>query len=174
MYIETEKIIIRSFELNDVESYIKMASDGSLYEIFGDCKNCYKWMKDWIKKTIALDKEDNPYKEYLAYVILNKEIDIPVGAVGCSYYKDLKEIGITYFIGTSYRNRGYASEATRTYIEYFFCKYNVPRIIANVRIENMASCRVVEKAGFSYKTTKLYKDINDKQAQKYHFYEKIL
>ncbi len=89
MHIETERLLIRSMKLTDEKAYVEMASDGSLHEIFGDCSECDKWMRNWIKEVILLDQGDNPNKEYLAYAILEKEHDILMGSIGCSYYKDL-------------------------------------------------------------------------------------
>lgn len=94
-----------------------------------------------------------------------------IGSVGCSYYEDLKEIGITYFIGSHYRNNGYAVEAVRAYIDYFFNNYDTKKMLATVRAENVASCKVVEKAGFTLIEKKMYRDINDEQDELYHFYE---
>ncbi len=37
MHIETERVIIRSIDLSDEKAFVEMASDGSLYEIFGVC-----------------------------------------------------------------------------------------------------------------------------------------
>lgn len=60
MFIETERLIIRSIVPEDREPYIEMASDGSLRDIFGDCKNCGEWMDSWIEETQALDRKDDP------------------------------------------------------------------------------------------------------------------
>lgn len=84
--------------------------------------------------------------DYLAYTIVLKEGNIVVGSVGCSYYDDLQETGITYFIGAQYRNNGYASEAVKAYTEYFLKQYSVPKMIAAVRAENVSSWKVIEKA----------------------------
>ncbi len=62
------------------------------------------------------------------------------------YYEDLNEVGITYFIGAQYRNAGYAVEAVQAYIKYFFSAYNIQKMIATVRAENVSSWKVVEKA----------------------------
>ncbi len=35
---------------------------------------------------------------YLAYAILEKDNNIVIGSIGCSFYEDLKQVGITYFI----------------------------------------------------------------------------
>lgn len=170
MYIETERLVIRSLELTDEKVYVEMASDGTLNEIFGDCRECDKWMKDWLAEAISLDKENNPKREYLAYAILEKKNNIVVGSVGCSFYEDLQKTGITYFVGSSYRKKGYASEAVTAYAKYFLEHYHVYEMIATVKKENEASCKTVENAGFTLQETKMYRDINDEKEELYNFY----
>lgn len=175
MYIETERLMIRSIEPTDVDSYIDMTLDGSLSDIFGcfgDGRNCHKWMGKWVKQAITLDQENNPNHAYLAYTIVRKRDNIPIGSVGCSYFEDLGKIGITYFIGANFRGNGYAAEAADAYVQYFFNHYSVSEIIANVRVENKASCRTVEKIGFLLNETKMYRDINDEKPELYHFYSR--
>lgn len=91
--------------------------------------------------------------------------------MGCSYYEDLQETGVTYFIGAQYRNHGYAAESVKAYTEYLFKHYNMPKIIATVREENISSRKVIEKAGFRLAEKKLYRDLNDDKEELYHFYE---
>ncbi|MBX7281850.1 GNAT family N-acetyltransferase [Clostridium chauvoei] len=100
-----------------------------------------------------------------------KNEDIVIGSVSCSYYEDLQQIEITYFIGSQYRNKGYALEAVKAYTEYFFNNYNKPKIIATVREENIPAWKVVEKAGFKFKEKKIHKDLNDEKLEMYYFYE---
>lgn len=76
-------------------------------------------MADWITEAKQFATRNNPCKDYLAYVITLKNENKVIGSVGCSYYEDLKEVGITYFIGAQYRNHGYAVEAVQTYTKYF-------------------------------------------------------
>ena len=95
-----------------------------------------------------------------------------IGSVGCSYYEDLQETGITYFIGAQYRNNGYAVEAVKAYIDYYFNHYNAKRMIATVRDENITSWKVIEKVGFLLREKRMYKDLNDHEEKPYRFYEK--
>lgn len=173
MYIQTQRLVIRSIKKEDEEAYINMVSDGSLYEIFGDCAGCARWMGKWIEEAMALDKADDPYREYLAYALIEKKTNVLVGSVGCSYYMDLRKIGITYFIGTVHRGDGYAAEAAQAYANYFLTHYDAPELIATVKTKNIASCKTVEKAGFTLKETKLYCDINDETEEWYNFYKII-
>ena len=73
MYLETDRLIIRSLQPSDEAIFIEMASDGSLTEIFGDCSECHKWMGEFIVDAIRLEQENNPFHEYMAFVIENKE-----------------------------------------------------------------------------------------------------
>ena len=170
MRIETERLFIRDVEKDDEIPFIEMAQDGSLCDCGFD-KDCNKWMAGWIAEAKALADADNPNLEYLAYTITLKNEGTVVGSVGCSYYEDLQEIGITYFIGNQYRNHGYAVEAVKAYVEYFFNRYNVPKMIATIREENISSWKVIEKAGFTLNEKKMYKDINDVKEELYRFYE---
>ena len=61
MYLETERLIIRSLEPGDEEAFIDMASDGSLGDIFGDWGDCRKWMNSWIREALDLDRADDPH-----------------------------------------------------------------------------------------------------------------
>lgn len=171
MFIETERLIIRSIEPTDEQAYIDMASDGSLQDIFGDCSDCREWMGTWIQEARALDQQNNPAGEYLAYTVTDKQRGIPLGSVGCSYYEDLKQVGITYFIGSAFRGQGYAAEAATAYAQYFFTHYDIHKLIATVRKNNAASCKTVERAGFVLLDTKMYRDIHDEQEELYRFYE---
>lgn len=170
MRIETRRLCIRDVEKDDEIPFVEMAKDGSLCDCGFD-KDCSKWMASWITEAKALADADNPDSEYLAYTITLKNEGTVVGSVGCSYYEDLQEIGITYFIGNQYRNNGYAIEAVKAYVGYFFNRYNVPKMIATIREENISSWKVIEKAGFTLNEKKMYKDINDVKEELYRFYE---
>lgn len=170
MYIETERLIIRDLQIEDELAYITMASDGSLNDCGFD-KDCGKWICHWITEARKLAYHDNPLKEFLAYTVCLKNENIVIGSVGCSYYEDLYETGITYFIGAQYRNKGYATEAVQAYVNYFLSHYDVPRLIATVRDENISSWKVVEKIGFVLTEKRMYKDLNDDKEEFYHFYE---
>lgn len=174
MYIETERLIIRSIKENDESAFAEMVADGSLNEdIFCGYEGDYHdWIKEWIQESMLLDKEDNPRKDYLAYAIADKTTDAPVGSVGCTFFDDTKEIGITYFIGTAFRGQGYAAEAAAAYADFFFAHYDELTLMANARTRNIASCKTLEKAGFSLLETKLYRDFGDAKEEPYNFYKR--
>lgn len=172
MIVETKRLLIRELVLSDENAFIQMASDGSLKDIGFDI-DCNEWMQNWLVEAKELTDRDDPTAEYLAYAIQLKEPGIVIGSVGCSYYEDLKKVGVTYFIGAKYRNKGYASEAVKAYIQYFFRHYSINEIIATVREANISSCKVIEKSGFSLLERKMYKDLNDEFEEMYRFYSMV-
>ena len=171
MLIETERLVIRDVTEEDGPAFAEMAADGSLKDIGFD-RDCGRWMAKWTAEARELAGLDRPDRAYLAYTAALKGEDTAIGSVGCSYYEDLQETGITYFIGSQYRNCGYAVEAVKAYLQYFFSRYrNRPRIVAVIRAENVPSWKTAEKAGFRLVERKLYQDLFDDQAAPYHFYE---
>lgn len=170
MLIETQRLTIRDLKTEDEIPFVEMAADGSLNDIGFD-KDSSRWMTKWVAEAKELAISDNPCMDYLAYTVTLKNENIVVGSIGCSYYEDFQEIGITYFIGAQYRNNGYAVEAVKAYTKYFFNHYDVQKMIATVRDENVSSWKVVEKAGFILTEKRMYKDLNDDKEEMYHFYE---
>lgn len=170
MFIETERLIVRSLKNEDEAAFTAMASDGSLNDV-GFNEFCSSWMKEWIIEAIGLDEANDPTADYLAYAISLKGQDTAIGCVGCSYYKDLQKVGLTYFIGAQHRKMGYAVEAVKAYTNYFFAQYKFASLIATIKEENIPSWKVIEKVGFRFAGTGFYKDINDETDKLYRFYE---
>ena len=171
MQIETQRLLIRDVNTEDEIPFVEMAADGSLNDCGFD-RDCGSWITKWITEAKGFAVRDNPSMDYLAYTITLKDKTIVIGSIGCSYYEDLQETGITYFVGAQYRNNGYAIEAVKAYTEYFFKHYHAKRMIATVRDENVPSWKVVEKAGFILTEKRMYKDLNDNKEKLYRFYEK--
>lgn len=170
MLIETQRLVIRDLEQEDEIPFADMAADGSLNDCGFD-KDCGRWITKWVAEAKEFAIRDKPNMDYLVYTVTLKNEDIVIGAIGCSYYEDLQETGITYFIGAQYRNNGYATEAVKAYTEYFFNHYNAQKMIATVRVENVSSWKVIEKAGFIFAEKRMYKDINDNKEELYYFYD---
>ena len=111
MEIITDRLLIRELKPEDEEAFIGMASDGSLTDIFGDCRNCRQWMGGWIREARALCEAGDPFRDYLAYAVETREDHAVIGSVGSTYYEDAGQVGVTYFLGAAYRGRGYMTEA---------------------------------------------------------------
>lgn len=169
MYIETDRLIIRSIQHGDEKAYAEMAKDGSLAEIGFD-PDFYDWAGGWINEAVTLTEKDDPRADYIPCTIILKSSEQVIGNVGCTYYEDIDKIGICYFAGADHRRNGYVSEAVKAYISYFFGHYNEDEIIAAIKSSNVPSWKTAEKCGFQLMETKMYKDVDDKKEELYRFY----
>lgn len=84
------------------------------------------------------------------------------------------EVGVTYFIGAAYRGNGFAAEALQCLTEYLFAKYSLKKLIAVVSIDNIASSKTLEKAGFSSVETGMYQDLHEESESISKFYELVM
>ncbi|MDE5852502.1 MAG: GNAT family N-acetyltransferase [Oscillospiraceae bacterium] len=78
-----------------------------------------------------------------------------VGSIGVFRQKNIHrhtaELG--YYIAEEYWGRGIMTDAVKQICEYVFSKSDIIRIYAEPFAYNIASCRVLEKAGFQYEGT---------------------
>jgi RimJ/RimL family protein N-acetyltransferase len=70
-----------------------------------------------------------------------------VGHVGVSPLGGEVEIG--YAIEEMHQGRGFASEAVRAMSEWALRRFSLPRILGVVASDNAASCRVLQRVGFT-------------------------
>ena len=170
MEIITDRLLIRELRPEDEQPFIDMASDGSLTDIFGDCRDCQTWMGGWILEARALYEADDPFRDYLAYAVETRDNHVVIGSIGSTFYEDSRQVGVTYFTGAAYRGRGYMTEALRAFAGHLLRTYPLEQLCAAVRAANPGSGRVLEKAGFVRIGTGPYQDLHDSREELYHFY----
>ena len=147
MLLTTQRLSIRSLHRGDEWFFAGMAKDGSLARDIGFDENCAEWIGDWMSEALRFSERDDPRQDYIANAVCLHNGTV-IGSVGCSWYEDLRETGITYFIGNAYRGNGYVAEAIRAYVPWALTRYELPRMIATVRDENAPSWKNVERCGF--------------------------
>ena len=73
-----------------------------------------------------------------------------VGYCGLRYLDELEEVEVLYGLAKAYWGRGIATQAVKASVRYGFEIANLSRIIVLTLPENLASRRVIEKAGLQY------------------------
>lgn len=136
MYIETDRMIIRNFTMNDLSDLQDILGDD---ETMKNCEPAYsiKKTEDFLQKfciekngaVAALHKETNKVIGY----ILFKEVD-----------KDVYEIG--WFFNKSFWRQGFAYESLKAVIDYAFDNMKVHKVIAET-IDRIKSVNLMNKLG---------------------------
>lgn len=66
-----------------------MAADGSLHDVGFD-EHCAEWIDGCVAEAVVLNMDDNLCIDYLVYAIERMDDSVMTGAVGCTFYADLK------------------------------------------------------------------------------------
>ena len=150
--IETERLILRPFELSDAPAIFRYSSDleNTKYMLWEPNKTLAA-VKEFIRAELKKYKSGRDYD----YAFVLKETGAMIGTggaiVGEGVYAHTAELG--YILDKRYWGRGYAPEAMRALTEYLFSEKGIRRVQAKHFIGNPASGRVMEKIGMKYEGT---------------------
>jgi len=136
---------LREWRLSDADSLVAHANNIKVWRNLHDAFPHPYTRPDaeaWIQKTSA-DHADNVF----AIVVDGKA----VGGIGFHRGTDVHRLTATigYWLGEAYWGRGIATEALRAVTEYALANHDFARIEAHVFEWNLASARVLEKAGYA-------------------------
>lgn len=151
--LETERLILRRFTIDDAEQMFRnWANDADVvrYMLYDRCDTIEatrKHIEQW------LHYFDEPGARELFAILLKTTGEI----IGTIDYAELdleaRSAEAGYQIGKQWWGAGYATEALRAVIAYCFEEVNLNRIWADYDTRNIASGRVMQKAGMLYEGT---------------------
>ncbi|NOQ73615.1 MAG: GNAT family N-acetyltransferase [Crocinitomix sp.] len=146
--IETERLILRPFTLDDVALSYEMNLDARVSEFTGD--GGVASLKE-IERRITEDVLGDYAKYgYGRWAIELKEGSEFIGFAGLKFLDDINEVDLGYRLMFDYWGKGLATEAAMACLDYGFNTLHLNRIIAMLLPDNIGSIRVLEKVGFSY------------------------
>lgn len=142
--IETDRLLLRRFTLDDVADIIELVSHPSVARVGNRIKASAAEVGKYIQNQNSLQ----PFELNQCFdlgIELKKENKI-IGFVG-TIRKDPKQAEIGWALHIDYRGCGYATEAVRAMISNGFEKLDLHRIFADAPGANDASLKVMERLG---------------------------
>jgi RimJ/RimL family protein N-acetyltransferase len=79
-----------------------------------------------------------------------------IGWCGLNFLPETDEVELKYLLAEEHWGKGIATEASRVSLKYGFSQTDIEQVIGIVHPENLASQRVLEKAGMSFLGQALY------------------
>jgi ribosomal-protein-alanine N-acetyltransferase len=149
--LETERLILRQFERSDQGAVQRILSDPRVSATLLDIPEPFL-LSDaelWIRGGHA-GIVDN---ELLPFAIVRWEDDQVMGCIDLEINAEHRRADMAYWIGSGYWGHGYTSEAARRIVCYGFQTLKLNRIYAQCLAHNVASARVMQKAGLKYEAT---------------------
>lgn len=165
--IETDRIILREFELNDMQAVFNFSSNAEVQKYTGDTiLNNLDQAKDIIVNVWFSD-----YKKYGygRYAVVYKPEHKVIGFAGLKYLPELDETDIGFRFLPEYWGKGIATEVSRKIIKYGFEVLKLNRIIGIAMPENLASNKVLDKIGLDFYKFDMY--VGEDENEKYNWYQ---
>jgi len=143
MELETARLLIRSFRVEDQNAYSAIVADKEVMRFLGGVLSSEQALK-YIEHAI----QSEPSSGIARYAVEQKETGELIGMCGLSPVKDYIDLGYR-FAKTSW-GLGFATEAASAIVEYGFVDMGFPEIVGLTHPDNHASIKVLEKLGFLY------------------------
>ncbi|WP_175537397.1 GNAT family N-acetyltransferase [Clostridium sp. DSM 8431] len=147
--IVTERLVLRKVEINDAEDmFYNWASDKEVTKnLTWPAHNSIEVSK----KVISMWLEDYKKQDNYQWGIELKDTGKLIGCISVvSINESIEEAALGYCIGKKFWNKGIMTEALKAVIDYLFKKVGFNRIEAYHNIDNIASGKVMIKAGMQY------------------------
>jgi RimJ/RimL family protein N-acetyltransferase len=144
MEINTIRLKLREITQKDFQAIHEYASDPETVKYMPFGPNSEEETKEFINRNLKRQQEQ-PRTDYGFGIILKHE-DKLIGACGIHNVTKI-QASIGYILNRKYWGHGYATEAAKALIDYLFTELGVHRVYAYCDPRNLASIRVLEKAG---------------------------
>lgn len=147
--LETDRLILRHFQVFDAEALNDVFGDAEVMR-FGPGVQTQQWVCDWLHDCL-----ENYYPKlgFGPWAVVEKIRRTVIGYCGLFYFPDIEgqpEIELGYRLARRAWGQGYATEAGRAVRDYSFSVLGLPRLIALIDPQNVASLRVAAKVGMRY------------------------
>lgn len=153
---ETERLILRHWELDDVQRLFEIGSDADVMFRIGDGKP-YESIKQ-AEKFLNWAKNYQKENGFCRWAVIEKASGKTIGSCGfVKLYGD--DIDLGYLFAKDYWGKGFATEAVKGSVKYGFEKLGFSKIVALTDIDHIETHRVLEKSGFTKRgVEKIYID----------------
>ena len=148
--LHTERLILRSFTLEDASDVQRLAGERDVASTTPAIEYPYKdgMAEEWI----GWYNQQFEKGEGIYFAITFAKDGTLIGEVDLTFRTHLpyKDASLNYWIGKSYWNCGYCTEAAKAVVAYGFREHDLETIFADHFKRNPASGRVMQKIGMCY------------------------
>lgn len=150
--LETNRLFLKFLELSDLDNLIALRSDPDVMKYSSDGSvHTKEKVKDFLLNT-AIPYQAIHHTGFFA--VFEKETGHFIGQAGLfhlGFYDKQPDIELAYRLHKQYWGKGYATELAKALIVWGFEHLDIPKIVSGAELENIASQKVLIKAGFDCK-----------------------
>ena len=149
--LETERLLLREYGEEDAEAFFKLNTNPEVL----------RFVPDKALQSVEQARQiliDHPIADYRKHgfgrgACILKSTGDNIGFAGLKYLEELGEVDVAYRLLPTHWGKGLATEAALASARYGFADLGLKKIIGLAMPENIASVRILEKAGLHYVET---------------------
>jgi len=145
--LESDRLYLREYTLDDVQVMFELNSDPEVLKYIGPPWTDIDLAKNKIQKLIEYYSKHPGLGVWAA---IKKESGEHIGFFELAHMDNTEEIEVGYRLHKKFWGKGYATEMSRTLIDYGFNQLKLDKIVGITHPENIASLNVLKKAGLVY------------------------
>ena len=146
--IETERLILRPFTLDDAQASFQMNTDPEVMKFLGGpFTGTVEDIREMLKKNTLGDYEKHGFGRH---AVILKETNEFMGFTGLKYVIELDEVDIGYRLKHKFWRQGFGYESTLPCVDFAFNDLGLDRIISLAKADNIASTNLMQKLGLKY------------------------
>ncbi|RYV02093.1 N-acetyltransferase [Shewanella sp. OPT22] len=153
MIIETERLIIREFNEQDIDALFEMNRDPQILTYIPTEPFQSREQAEDLFNTVVL--ENYARYGYGRWAVYHKQDKKVIGFCGPKFIEELNEIEIGYRYFSEYWGKGIASEATNAILP-LLPKYGIEEVIALILEGNVGSESVAKKSGLTLREKTMF------------------
>ncbi len=158
IFLETKRLILKTHELSDLDNLVALRSDPDVMKYIGDgTPHTEEQVKRFLRVAI-LYQEKHGIGFCSVFEKENGEFIGQAGLFHVGYYDEQPDIEVAYRLHKKYWGKGYATELAKALIQWGFQHLSVNKLIAATEPENIASQKVLKKAGLDFRGKKKWHD----------------
>ncbi len=146
--LKTDRLILRGFKETDVNPYIQMCADPEIMQYLSSGKTLSP-NEAW--KSLAFVIGHWTLRGFGLWAVEEKSTGEFVGRVGLLQPKGWPGTEVAWTLVKSAWGKGYATEAAKASLQWGFTHTNATELISLIIPENIASIKVSERIGQSFK-----------------------
>jgi len=146
--LETQRLILRRFELEDAAFILELVNDPAWLEHIGDRNvRTLEDARGYLRKG-ALDMYERV--GFGMYVVTLKSSGESIGTCGLIKRETLDDVDIGFAFLPQFRGQGFALESAAATLEHGKSAHGLRRIVAIVSPANQRSIRILERIGLKF------------------------
>jgi len=155
--IETERLLLRTYKADDLETVYRLASDPHITRFFPDGSNI---SREDVLSSLPRRVERWEKQGFGQFGVFEKQTEKLIGYCGLQYLDNTPEVEIYYGLFHEYWGKGIATEAARAVLDFGFEQVKLARIVGVTHPKNIASQKILQKIGLKREKTARFYDMD--------------